>query len=588
VTEILLDGLDERLVRGDVLLVAASEQHRRAVVMDVAGELGREPALADARVAADEHDAAVRAVNGALPRRSERLELVGAADEARHTRRERDRERETRRRLGFGPGERDRVAAVGEEGRAHLAHLLGAPEAAELHRTEVPQRDAAREAIGDQLGRGLRDKYLTAAPERPQTGGTAQRGTEIVAVLDLRFTGVEAGTDSQIDPFRPSFLRDRLLERERAFDRVGGTSEGRQRAVSLTLRPRHAPAVRLGDLGRELVVAHDHARHDVRMRFPEVGRALDVGQREGHDAGREHAVARRNDAPEEIVRRGRPPDRVGIERAPQHAVEPLRELGRDALPLDLRAGRGGPTGERVHDRRRQPEHVGRRARLHAVAQLGGAVRVGAVGGVRSEGGDAVHEPGVALGRDDDVLGPDVAVNNSRPVLVKVIDGVGDPGQLTQHGGHGEAGITAFANDSLHVRSVDPVHDEYVPVVEEEVVAYDGERRMRPELQERALLVAKRFARLVGSEPADFQRHESVVSAVDRAHHLGVAALPEHLEQLVSIADDACHAWIVRAGFRRSCSAFGLMATVTATKKRQFRTSGSRGWSALPALDPHLA
>jgi hypothetical protein len=140
-------------------------------------------------------------------------------------------------------------------------------------------------------------------------------------------------------------------------------------------------------------------------------------------------------------------------------------------------------------------------------------------------------------------------------------------QVAENGGHGEAGITAFANDSLHVRSVDPVHDEHVAVVEEEVVAYGGERRMRSELQERAPLGPQLLARLVGSEPADLQRHGTVVPPVDRAHHLGVAAVPEHLEQLVSIADDPCHAWILRAGFRRRCSAFGLRAAVTAAKKR---------------------
>ncbi len=551
VPQVLLDGLDERLVRDDVLLVAATEQDGRAVVVDVACELCGEPALADARVAADQHEAALRGVDGARPGRSERLELVGAADEPGDTRRERDREREARRRFGFGPGERDRITGVGKKGRAHLVHLLGAPEAAQLHAAEVAQRDAGRQPIGDELGGGLRDQHLTALPERAQAGGAAQRGTEVVAVLDLCLTGVEAGAEPQLDAIRPRLGRDRLLEREGTFDRVGGTSEGRQRAVPLTLRPRHAPAVRLGDLGCELVVAHDDARHDVRVCFPEVGRALDVGEGEGHDAGWEHAVARRHDAPEEIVRGGRAPDRVGIERTPQDAVQPLRELGREAFPLDLGAGRGRPPRERVHDRRSQPEHVGRRARVHAVSQLGGAIRVGALGDPRSEGGDAEHEPRVAVGRDDDVLGPNVAVDQSRPVLVEVIDGVGDRGQLAENGGHGEAGITAFANDSLHVRSVDPVHDENVAVVEEEVVAYDGKRRMRPQLQERAPLGAQRLARLVGSEPAHLQRDEAVVPAVDRLHHLAVAALPEHLEQLVTVGDKVSHAGIVRAGSRRS-------------------------------------
>src|SRR5205814_10530048 len=105
VPQILLDGFDERLVRGDVLLVAAAEQHRRAVVVDIAGELGGQPALADARVPTDQHESALRSVDGAPPRRSERLELLGASDELRDTRWKRDREREARRRFGFAPGE---------------------------------------------------------------------------------------------------------------------------------------------------------------------------------------------------------------------------------------------------------------------------------------------------------------------------------------------------------------------------------------------------------------------------------------------------------------------------------------------------
>ena len=260
----------------------------------------------------------MRSVDGALPRRSQRLQLAGAADEPRHTGRERDREREARRRVGFAPGERDHIAGVGQAGRAHLMHLLGAPEAAQLHPAEVTQRDAGRQAVGDQPGGGLRDEHLAAPTERPQARGSAQRGAEVIAVLDLRFAGVEAGAHPQLDALRPPFRRDGLLERKCGFDGVGRTGESRQRAVALALRPRHAPAVRLGDLGGELVVAHDHARHDVRMRLPERGRPFDVGEREGHDAGREDAVARRDDASEEVVRGGRAPDRVGIERTPQH------------------------------------------------------------------------------------------------------------------------------------------------------------------------------------------------------------------------------------------------------------------------------
>ena len=231
VTQVLLDRLDERLVRDDVLLVAATEQDCRALVVDVAGELGGEPALADARVAADQHEATLRGVDGARPRRSERRELVGAADEPCDTRRERDRERRGAPAARSGPGKRDRVTVVGKE----RARTSGAParraRSRELHPAEVAQRDAGREPIGDELGGGLRDQHLTAPPERPQAGGAAQRGTEVVAVLDLRLTGVEAGAEPQLDALRPRLRRDRPLEGEGAFDRVGGTSEGRQRAV---------------------------------------------------------------------------------------------------------------------------------------------------------------------------------------------------------------------------------------------------------------------------------------------------------------------------------------------------------------------
>ena len=69
----------------------------------------------------------------------------------------------------------------------------------------------------------------------------------------------------------------------------------------------------------------------------------------------------------------------------------------------------------------------------------------------------------------------------------MIERVGHRRQLAEDGRNGQPGITAFAHDSFHVRSVDPVHDEHVPVVEEEVIAHDGERGMRGQLEERAPL-----------------------------------------------------------------------------------------------------
>ena len=51
VRQVLAQGQDERLERAAAVGIAAPEQHRPAVGVDVAGDVGGEPALADARLA---------------------------------------------------------------------------------------------------------------------------------------------------------------------------------------------------------------------------------------------------------------------------------------------------------------------------------------------------------------------------------------------------------------------------------------------------------------------------------------------------------------------------------------------------------
>ena len=131
--------------------------------------------------------------------------------------------------------------------------------------------------------------------------------------------------------------------------------------------------------------------------------------------------------------------------------------------------------------------------------------------------------------------------------MEMVERLGNRGQLAEHGGNGEPRITALADDASDVRAVDPVHDEHVTVVEEEVVPHHRQRRVRLELQEGATLGQQLIPPFLGPDAPHLQGHEAVVLAVDGLHDLAIVSLPEHLEQLVTLCNEPCHAGIVGAG-----------------------------------------
>ncbi|HYU40275.1 MAG TPA: hypothetical protein VEM59_10620 [Acidimicrobiia bacterium] len=130
------------------------------------------------------------------------------------------------------------------------------------------------------------------------------------------------------------------------------------------------------------------------------------------------------------------------------------------------------------------------------------------------------------------------MDHSGLVLVQVVERVSDHGHRTEDGRDGHPGVTAFANDLCRARAVDPVHDEHIAVVDEEVVPHDGERRMRPQPQERPALGEQPLAHVVRSDAPELQRHEAFVLAVERLHDLVIAAPAEQGEQLVPPAGPA--------------------------------------------------
>ena len=403
--------------------------------------------------------------------------------------------------------------------------------------TQVAQRDPRREPVGDELSRCLGEQHLAAARETAEPRRAAEGRPEVVAVVDLRFAGVHAGTHPELDSLGPSFVPDGALELEHGVDRIGRTSERGERAVSLALRPRHAPVVRLCDVRRELVVAHHHRRHHAGMGFPEVRRALDVGEREGDDAGGHRALAGAREPLEEVGRARRPAAGVGVEGPPHDPVEPLRQIGGDAFPDD-RLSRGRRRAGQREDRRRcEPVHVAR-AVGRPGRQLGRPVGGVDVGRGRCHPSDAEHEAEATGDADEHVLWADIGVHDRWVVPMEVIERVGYRREPDEHRAQRQARVTALEDEAPERHALDPVHHQHIGlVVEEEAVADGRDRRVRPQPEERAPVREKPVARDIRPDVADLQRHHTIVLAVDGAHDLGRALTAEDLEQLVTVPDD---------------------------------------------------
>ena len=92
-------------------------------------------------------------------------------------------------------------------GRAQLRDLLLARHPGEREAADVVQGDAVGELVGDQLGGGMRQEHLPTARQPTDARRAAHRGTEIVALLLLRFAGVHAGAHREADAVRETAPR---------------------------------------------------------------------------------------------------------------------------------------------------------------------------------------------------------------------------------------------------------------------------------------------------------------------------------------------------------------------------------------------
>ena len=301
-----------------------------------------------------------------------------------------------------------------------------------------------------------------------------------------------------MDVFGKGLFGERALEGNGGRDGIGRSGERGERAVTFTLRTRHSTAMCLRDLGCELVVSRNHLRHRLRMRFPEWRGPFDVGEHEGHHTRRQRGLPRALESFDELRRRCRPARCVAIERAAQHAVEALRELGRDAVPHDRRVRLRLDPRQEPRDRAREQQHVVGNRRRRSVPKRRGTE----------------HEHRAVLGGDDDVGDAHVAVHDTRPLRVEVIERRCDVGKPAEHGRDRQARVAALGQYPRRRRALDPVDDQHVAIVEQHVVPHGGHRGVGLEPEEEPPFFEEWCRVVAGCEPGDLETDGATVAAID--------------------------------------------------------------------------
>ena len=156
----------------------------------------------------------------------------------------------------------------GEQGVAELEHPLGANEAAQLMEPQVAQRRAVGQPVADELRGGVGHDDLPAVREAAEPGATVHGRSLVVAVRELRFTGVERHAHPDYGLVRPRLRVQRALQCDRAPQGIACPSEHRERAITLPLVLGAAAAERSEVLSNERIVACERPPRLDRVRSP--------------------------------------------------------------------------------------------------------------------------------------------------------------------------------------------------------------------------------------------------------------------------------------------------------------------------------
>jgi hypothetical protein len=164
-----------------------------------------------------------------------------------------------------------------------LEDCLGGREPLQPHAAEIEQRHPVGEPVLHRLGHRPRHEDLLPVRRPHDPRRAVDRGAEIVVVALVRRPGVQSAAHLQRQPRRRPGVPQPQLDRNHRRQRVRRRPEHRVDAVAGGLDD--APGVALDRLAQYRVVARDRLRHQLRLRLPQRGAPLDVGEEKRRRCG---------------------------------------------------------------------------------------------------------------------------------------------------------------------------------------------------------------------------------------------------------------------------------------------------------------
>ena len=356
----------------------------------------------------------------------------------------------------------------------------------------------------------------------------------------LGLAGVQPESDLEVELARPCLVGQRFRRGECPLHGVRRRVEDRDGRVAFAHRLEEAAAVCFDGLRDQFVVANQRRCHGIRVLFPERGRPFDVGQAERHDAGRERFPPAGPQALDEFAGRLGSPGGIGGEAEADYLFEVGSLLLVDAVPRwqYTRRHRPGQQCERSGRERVDVACPRWRAACH---QLGArypgvpARRHCASGTDDMPKSTSLTPPTSA---ENQVAGLHVTVDDRRVLSVQIGESVGRVGQVCEHARWSKSGLPASAQQPREVGAVDPVHGDDVVVGIEEVLAHEGKRGMRRELEQNPCLSQQVLPIRRVAHGAELERDEPIVLVVEGLEDPPLAARSQRFQELVALAAEA--------------------------------------------------
>jgi hypothetical protein len=162
--------------------------------------------------------------------------------------------------------------------------MLGAIEVLEPVLAEVPERDVARQLVGDQLARGAGDQHLSAVAGRADPRGAVDVQPDVVILSDLGLAGVDADPHADVDTRGPTLGSERPLRAHRGGDRVARPRERDEERVTLGVDL--ATVVLVERRPQQALMLGEHLGVAVRQPRQQPRRTLDVTEEKRDGATR--------------------------------------------------------------------------------------------------------------------------------------------------------------------------------------------------------------------------------------------------------------------------------------------------------------